>query len=103
LRLEGYLLAHKGHARRGVKSTAGLGIECLSLIASEPLGQRSPSFGNVVGGAFAAWPKYKPIFLLHATREYARVGPRIVKVEVLVNVENKVRDAAVGVYNFLES
>jgi len=65
-------------------STTGFSIERLSSVASKPLSQRSESISDVVCDAIGG-------------------GSRVVGIEILVDVEHKVCDGAVGIGHQVES
>ena len=74
------LLAHSFQAARIVRSTTSLSQDGLTLVRAQPVAQRREGLG-VVGRA-------------------RRVRARVVRVEVLVHVEDQVRRAAVEVGHF---
>jgi hypothetical protein len=74
------LLAHGFQAARIIRSTTGLGEDRLALVRAQPVAQRREGLG-VVGRA-------------------RRVRARVVRVEVLVHVEDQVRRSAVEVSHF---
>jgi hypothetical protein len=74
------LLAHSFQAARIIRSTTGLRENRLALVRAQPVAQRREGLG-VVGRA-------------------RRVRARVVRVEVLVHVEDQVRRAAVEVGHF---
>jgi hypothetical protein len=77
------LLAHRFQAARIVRPATGLGENRLALVRAQPVTQRREGFG-VVGRA-------------------RRVRARVVRVEVLVHVEDQVCRGAVQVGHFYQS
>lgn len=103
--LEFDLLAEVFLARGGV-STAGLSVECLATIASQPLRQGSPCIVNVVRDTLRVGAPRRVAYGQYTLRddEYnsKHSDARVVRVQVLVNIEDEVGDAAVRVDDFVQ-
>lgn len=99
--LECDLLAHKLYATRRV-STPRLRIQCLAPIRPKPLHQRSPCAGNIVGRTVAV--PFKITFNTSLTNLslHSRMSSGIVRIEIFVDVEDKISDATIRVFDCAE-
>jgi hypothetical protein len=96
--LECDLLAHKLYAARRVTSSR-LRIQCLALVRTKPLHQRSPCVSDVIRRTVAVPFK---ITLLSNLSLHSRMSSGIVRIKIFVDVEDKISGATIWVFDCAE-